>query len=107
VLLYELTHAPLEKDLLEKTLKRRLKIPKAIAEAPVLLAGLEVFYRAFWDLINDRPTPDSMIPWYPVQLWADRHHLDSIASDDLHFFLRRMDMEFIKWAQKKSKAKAG
>lgn len=108
MLLYELEQAPNEKAILLQALKLKRQIPKPMREAPVLLAGLDVFYRAFWDLVADRQSPSSMIPWHVVQLWADRHNLDEFAAENLHFFMRRLDMEFIKHANKKasgSKAK--
>lgn len=83
------------------------EIPSRIANAPVLMRGLDLFWRAFWALTTDRPaevvsqlgdkqvTTYSFIPWASVHAWAVAHHLDDDATEALHSHIRSMDVAYI------------
>lgn len=105
MLLYELEQAPNEKAIILQALKLKRPIPKPMQQAPTLLLGLELYYTCFWDLVADRLNPTSMIPWQAVQWWAESHNLDSFATSKLHYFVRQLDMAFIKHANKKQGGK--
>jgi hypothetical protein len=83
-------------------------LPESIANAPELELGLELFFSAFWDLTTCRPSGWSVqpIPWSAIIEWGQMHELDYEEMDDLLFYVREMDSEFIDYvAEQNSKKK--
>jgi hypothetical protein len=71
-----------------------MPIPSKIANAPELLAGLELYFLAYLELATCRPTSfgdDAPIPWLAVENWALSNGLDEEQRDDLHFHVAAMD----------------
>lgn len=110
-MLWEASHAPVEKKLLLQFVKnfrrsRKVPIPKQLAAGPQLGPGLAIFYTAFWDLVTERASPDSPIPWSRIRLWAEKHRLGDDASEILEHHVRAMDLAFLKWKGQNSKRKS-
>jgi hypothetical protein len=78
-------------------------LPKALQNVPVLRFGLALYFNAFWDLDTERdrlkldPIARSAVFQYAVD-----YDFDEWQSDDLWFYIRRMDMTALKW-QKEQK----
>ena len=66
-----------------------------------------MFYSAFWDLTTCRPSGWSTqhIPWSAIVEWGQVNQLDSEEMDDLVFYIREMDGEFITYSNEQSKGK--
>lgn len=82
-------------------------MPDKIANAPVLMRGLEIFWTAYWALVSDRP-PDSVrvdgnrqfttvhfIPRASVRDYAIDHGMDADATEALHHHIRAMDVAYM------------
>lgn len=80
-------------------MRERMPLPKRIAEAPTLFMGLELFYAAFFDLHTCRPLgmSEGRISWLHIEQWADANHLDPEQREDLHFYIKQIDGEYLKW----------
>lgn len=81
--------------------------PDWIKDAPDLALGLELYYEAFWDLTTCRPVgwTAQPIPWSAVIEWGQLNELDPEEMDDLIFYVRELDAEFLTWASEQSKGK--
>lgn len=64
--------------------------------------GLELYAKAFWDLISDR-LGGNRIPWTAIHAWCASKGITGEDEDDVHFLVGRMDMAYVDWARKKSK----
>jgi hypothetical protein len=110
VLLYTLEQGPGEQLILQQCLRERLPLPERIKNAPALLQGLELYYEAFFDLHTCRPPEmdggEAPIPWLAIDTWASRAGLDALQREDLQFFVRWMDREYLTYAAQKRKEKA-
>lgn len=76
-------------------IKLNRPVPKELANAPQVWPWLTLFQRAFFDLIADRPTQESPIPWSVRQRWAEVHHLDEEATELLHSHVVAQDVAFL------------
>lgn len=92
--------------------RQRMKIPKGILNAPQLLPGLELFWWAYQDLSSCRPASFGgalPIPWTAIKEYAVLSDLDPDQTDDMVYFIRKMDSEFLVWYEEhhgsKSKSK--
>lgn len=100
-MLYALKQGPVEQVIIKQAYRDGTPLPKAIQNAPELFLGLEFFYNAFWELSSCRNTGLDMgeIPWTAIDRYAVSSELDEELSNDLHYFIRRMDMEYIKYIE--------
>ncbi len=57
---------------------------KALENRPVLLPGLDVYIKAYSDLIYDRPVGLSVgaIPWSSIIKWCELHGINDINDID-------------------------
>ena len=108
-LLYTLEH---ERDdelrIIKQCFQTRRQLPEFIRNAPELHLGLELFYTAFFDLTGDRhigmgPGP---IPWSAMVAYASINGLDEGETDDLLYFLRKMDHEYLRYHQRRMEEKS-
>ena len=82
-------------------------LPDAIANAPSLLPGLELYYGAFMELHSDRPYHmggAGPIPWSSIMRYAEFAGLTD--EDDiylLHVYIRAMDEFYLNDQAKKAK----
>lgn len=104
-MLYSLKHSKYEKKVIQDCLRGHRPLPDVIKNAPELYAGLEFTYAAFLDLSGDRPlgwTPGP-IPWSSIMDYAKAHELSGEETEDLLFFIRRMDDAFLRYHESKTK----
>ena len=101
-MLYELEQGKNEKFLLEQAYKQNLPIPAKILNAPVLISGLEFYYKAFLDLCTCRPIGfgEGPIPWNAIKMYSDTHKLDEEEFDRLLTLVKLMDIEYLSFRQK-------
>jgi hypothetical protein len=104
-LLYQLVQGPVEKTIIERCYKERLPLPEAIQNAPQLILGLELYYRAFFELNTCRQVGwvEGDIPWTAIDQWARSRDLSEEQREDLHHLIRQMDLAFLKHRAKKRK----
>lgn len=98
-MLYTLKQVPVEQGVIKACLREGIPLPDRILNAPVLFMGSELFYNAFWDLTTDRPGGMGLlpIPWYAIQRYAEYFEFSQEQSSDLHYFVRVMDAEYVKF----------
>lgn len=82
-------------------------IPERIANAPVLMQGLELYLQAFFDLDSERNVGFSIcpIPWGSIVNYAQVYGFDDEQREDLIFLVRRMDVAHIDRLNKKAQAR--
>jgi len=80
-------------------------LPKAIANAPVLLTGLELWFVAFNELSSCRQIGMSMgpIPWTAMSEYADRNEFVGEQREDLFRHMNALDSWFLDYHMKKAK----
>jgi hypothetical protein len=88
-------------------MRERLPFPERIANAPRLQIGLELYYEAFWELGSCRAFGMSLgpIPWTAIQDYARAFDLDEKQREDLVYYVRVMDLEYLKFHAPKKPAK--
>lgn len=71
-------------------------LPDAIANAPELHFGLEVYWSAFMSLSWNRPSGFGLmpIPDSAIEDYASRHDLDDDLTESLRHHIRGMDSAF-------------
>lgn len=84
----------------------RVRLPQALADAPTLSLGLELYYHAYLELHTTRswafgPGP---IPWSAVRDYAEAHRFDVEQTEDLLYYVSKMDEAYIKYASEKAKS---
>lgn len=68
---------------------------------PELLPGLDIFWNAFWELQSDRQSGMGVgpIPYTAISCYANDFGFIGDDFDDLVFFVRQMDDEFLKFTR--------
>ena len=74
--------------------------PESFLEEPQLTLGLEVFWMAFWDLVQET---DSKIPWAEMEAWSNRYDLGEDTFRLMVFHLRKMEIAYKEYLAKKQK----
>jgi hypothetical protein len=74
-----------------------------MANAPQVALGLGLFWDGFWDLIDDRLSERSPIPWSTIQAYAVAKEFDEDQAFSLHYHVKAMDLEFRRFVQTKGK----
>jgi hypothetical protein len=79
-------------------MREGLPLPKAIASAPQLMLGLELYFDAFFDLSTCRSMGFSMgpIPWSAMRDYALAFEFSEEQAEDLFHYVRVMDIEYMK-----------
>lgn len=97
-MLYTLEQGPVEREIIELCYRERRPLPAKIANAPQLLLGLEVFYRAFFDLTTCRQSGMAVgpIPWSQIKLYCDEFDIQDEQRADMFYQIARMDTVYIK-----------
>jgi hypothetical protein len=85
-----------------------MPLPKAIADAPELELGLELFYLAFMDLTTCRSMGfgEGPIPWTAVRDYCDDMELVGDQRDDMFAHIRMMDTVYLNHRASKAKKEA-
>jgi hypothetical protein len=88
-------------------MRERLPLPDKIRNAPQLFLGLELFYGAFLDLCTCRSGfGDGPISWKSVEEYCMISEFSVDQKDDLHYFITKMDEEYLKWRQRQDGKKS-
>ena len=74
------------------------KLPKAVAEAPRLYIGLDMYLTAFFELTTDRQNGMSVgfIPWTSRLNYARLLKLNDMDTQEFIYIIGRMDSAYIK-----------
>lgn len=74
-----------------------MPLPKAIADAPELELGLDLFYLAFMDLTTCRSMGfgEGPIPWSAVRDYCDEMELEGDQREDMFNHIRMMDTTYL------------
>lgn len=97
----------MEKAIVEQAYRYRMPVPDKIKNAPMLYAGLDLFYIAFMDLTTCRQLGYGTvgpIDWLTIHHYCAVYGLVGEQREDMFFFISQMDGEFLKWASKKKPA---
>lgn len=80
-------------------------LPDALKDPPELLPGLELYLQAFYQLSTCRQVGMGLGPigWQFTQEWGMLNLSSEDSIKDLHYFIRILDSEFIKWSSKTNK----
>jgi len=94
---------PIEQNIAKQAMRAGLPIPERIANAPELKEGLQLYLQAFFDLDSERShaLAPTAIPFTSVATYARAFSFDEEQTEDLLFFIRRMDTEHLKRLAKK------
>lgn len=95
---YLLVQGSTERSIIEQAMKTRRPLPKAIADAPQLLLGLEFFWTAFWELSSCRSLGFGAgpIPWSAAADYAITFELEGEDFMDFVYLIRMMDSAWCK-----------
>jgi hypothetical protein len=96
---------PSEQGIAKQAVRSGQPVPERIANAPQLRFGLQFYLQAFFDLDSDRQVGMSLgrIPWSVVTKYAEVYRLTEEDTERLHYFIRAMDIAYLKWQQEKDK----
>lgn len=80
-------------------------LPDKIANAPELYSGLQLYLQAFFELDSERShgMGVTMIPWMSIKYYAESNEFSLDQSEDLMYFIRKMDIAHIKRISNKAK----
>lgn len=96
-----------EQNIVRQAQLAKAPIPERIANAPVLLQGLELYLEAFFELDSSRPVGFSLlpIPWGAIVDYCAVYGLDNEQREDMLYLIRRMDNAHIDRLNKKQAVK--
>jgi len=82
---------------MQQCLREGLPFPDRIANAPDLIAGLELYYMGFVNLSDSRQIGMSLgpIPWKVIQDYCVALELDEEQTEAMHHHLREMDAAYL------------
>lgn len=89
----------IEENIVKQAVRFGQPIPDRIANAPQLNIGLDFYFQAFMDLINDRSNGQASIGpicWSNIKAYAEHYELDEDDSERLFYFIKEMDIEYVK-----------
>jgi hypothetical protein len=90
-------HGQHEARIAEQARRMGMPLPDAIANKPELVLGLEMYWRAFWELSTDRAIgmAEGPIPWSSMNRYAIRYGLHDEDYDRFVLIIKGMDREYI------------
>ena len=99
---------PHEQAIAKQAMRAGQPLPDRIANAPELETGLQLYLQAFFDLDSERSHAQGLtsIPWTSIAAYAMAFELDEEQTEDLYFFIRKLDSEHLKKLAAKQKAAA-
>jgi hypothetical protein len=99
-----LEQEPLEKRIIEQCLRERREFPDKIKNAPSLLLGLELFFRAWLELGSCRLSvmEEGPIPWLAISQYAKDYDIVGELYEDLVYYVRVLDNAYLKFKRSKS-----
>jgi hypothetical protein len=98
---------PIERNIAQQAYRSGEPMPDRIANAPELDLGLEVYLQAFFDLDSERSHGMGLmpIPFTAVLQYARLYDFDEEQTEDLLYFIRRMDNANLARLDKKANKK--
>jgi len=92
--------------IVEQCVRMRAPYPDAIANAPELPPGLNLFYTAFLDLNSCRTLGYSQgpIPWLAIDRYCQAHELEGEQREDVLYHVAHLDKVYLDWSSKKNAA---
>jgi len=93
-----------EKTIIEQCYLAGMTLPEKIQNAPDLLLGLGLYYRAFLDLTSCRTAgygTEGPISWKDTVQWAEKYELDEEQEEDLLYLVGQMDNAYLNHKTKK------
>ena len=99
---------PTEQTIIQQCVRNRAPLPDAIANAPQLLIGLELFYGGFMDLIGSRMLgfSEGPIPWSAVGDYCDELGIEGDQREDFFYHIQRLDTAYLELRAKQAKKAA-
>jgi hypothetical protein len=99
-----LEQGPFEENIIKACIRDRLPFPNKIQNAPQLKLGLELYYSAFGDLNSCRQMGygEGPIPWNAINEYAVLNDFSDEQSEDLVYFVRELDVAYLKHRSDKS-----
>lgn len=95
-----LEQGPVERKIIETSIRSHMPLPPKIANAPVLLQGLSFFYEAFLDLTTTRQLYESgegPISWLAINAYCNHYGIVGEQREDMEIILAKMDGEYLVW----------
>lgn len=101
--------SPHESSIAKQAMRAGQPLPDRIANAPELENGLQLYLQAFFDLDSERSHVQgpTAIPWTAIADYAKCFEFDEEQTEDLFYFIRRLDGENLKRVANKQKANSG
>jgi hypothetical protein len=101
-----LEQGPVEMRIIEQCVRDKMPIPAKMQNAPALLLGLDLFYVAFLDLYSCRSVGfgEGPIPWTAISEYCDRSEVHGEQREDMFYFVRALDNEYLKFKNAKAEA---
>jgi hypothetical protein len=86
-----------EAKIVEQAQKLKMPLPPTMQNKPELLAGLEFYWRAFWELSTDRDIgmAEGPIPWTAMNQYAARYDVQGDEFDRFVLLIKAMDSVYI------------
>jgi hypothetical protein len=97
---------PIEQSIARQAMRAGNKLPERIANAPQVQPHLIMYLQAFFDLDSERShalVPTS-IPWSSIKGYAEAYNFDEEETEELLFFIRKMDTSHLERVAKQMKA---
>lgn len=96
-----------ERSLVRQAIRSGKAIPDRIANAPELQIGLQLYLQAFFDLDSERSHSSSLspIPWTSIKQYATAIELDERQTDELFYFIKKLDKVHLERLKNKITAK--
>lgn len=98
---------PTEEVILKQCVRQHRPAPDKIVNAPRVREGLDIFWRAFFDLTTCRTLGwvEGPIPWTAIDRYAAANDYEGSQREDLFHHVRRMDEAFLNWQKSKKESK--
>ncbi len=95
------------KQIARQARQAKRPLPDKIANAPELKMGLEIYLNAFFELDTERTHIFSFtpIPWSSMKNYAEFNGFDTEQTEDLIFYIRKMDEQHLKRLKSKQPKK--
>lgn len=105
-MIYGLEQGRTEAVILEQCRRDNLPVPAAIANAPELEFGANLFLNAFVELSSCR-SQDGPIPWTAMIDYCTVNELDAELRDELMYIVRSVDSDIMAYRAAKAESKTG
>lgn len=103
-MLYFLEQGEVEQKIIQQCLRENLPFPKRIADAPILVVGLEIYYLGFMELSDSRQVGMSLGPisWQTIHDYCTALELDGDQREEMFFHIRELDKVYLTYLNRKS-----